>query len=164
MLILKELDIYNKQLLASLSNDKEEEEISLNSRNSLLKNKSPLTPHLENDYETVENTESLKKENVILKKKLENIDKKFELIHSENNYLRDYIKEKSENLDDMKSMLYKIMDEMNDLKKNKSDNKYSDQESIIMNTNESIDNVNYYSQMNMKKPNLPKLNINVYRY
>ena len=147
--------------MISLVGDKEEEEISLNSRNSQYKNKSPLTPHLDNDNDTLENSESIKRENFILKNKLENIDKKFEVIYSENNELRDYIKEKSENLDDMKTILYKLMSEMNDLKKNKCDNKYSDQESLIMNTNESIDNVNYYTQLNLKKPNIPKLNFNV---
>ncbi len=146
-----------KHIISTVSQEKDEEEISLNSKNS--KNKSPITSH--NGSEGVDplfENEHLKRENNDLKYKLESIDRKFDKLSSENNELRVYIKDKSDNLDEMKIMLNSLLYEMKSMKGNAS-RIYSakKEESVIMNTNESIEGVQLFPEKSKK--DLPKLNL-----
>jgi predicted nuclease with TOPRIM domain len=142
--------------------EKDEEEISLNSKN--FKNKSPITSHNSDNIESLNENEHLKKENTELRSKLEGIDKKFDKLASENNELRSYIKDKSDNLDEMKVMLNCLLTEMTKMKGNTSSSSriYSakKEESVIINTNEAIECLQHYS-IQPTKHDIPKLNLNV---
>lgn len=159
--ILRELDNIYKHIVNRVNNEyKDEEEISLNSKNS--KNKSPITSHTGSECIEPE-SDYLKKENIELKHKLESIDNKFDRLSSENNELRAYIKDKSDNVDEMKVMLNTLLCEISKMKDSKmnSERLYSakKEESVIMHTNESIEGLPLYANL---KCDLPKLNFNVY--
>jgi hypothetical protein len=176
--ILKELEnVYKYVLKVTLNSEREEEEFSLNSRNSC-KVCSPTSSEIENELFNNLNKENekLKSENTELKLKLDKIDKKFEKFSSENDDLKCYMKEKSENFDEMKKVLTLLYGEVSEMKKVRQptpimDNKSNEApfkkcdsflDDNIINTERSEDlrvNGNVYTESKTKKPELPRLSI-----
>ncbi len=100
----------------NLNNCNKEQSLSHSDCNSHL--------HLEN--------ESLKKENVKLIKKIEEIDNKFERLIKENENLKGFVKKKTQNIKSMEEVIKKFQNELNEVKIKQNLNVYKNKQKELL--------------------------------
>jgi hypothetical protein len=84
--------------------------------------------------------QDLRNENIDFKKRLEEVDRKFEIIYNENQLLREYVDEKLGQIDEVRKMVDLLVNEISEIRT-------KDESSVSVSSTKNVKNVlasNYY--------------------